>query len=917
MDTPIVNSAGVQFVRDHLVQFPRPDHAAADAIRAWASERGLHLDPNQVEVVTLHYQSGADFGWDGKVMQRQSLTQALLSNWQGESNNNLVGGLFGAPWAGRFPGPIRLVETLREREWPSNGAAYEVFNGLFRRSQPQEYSHKTLIDIPAEDFQQFVWNMDFHTGYKAMLDTYWAKHLLDYGNCARINFLAACNKQAAQGSLSRAGVHLAWQAAGVLEKPGSVQTRPLNVYGYTATDLLCIKDRASGLTLLYVPGNASPLHEFAREELLKDWFAQQCKDLDKRQALVQHFARADAPDGLSYSGLATALDGLAAYPHSNTLNPERPGFTTEGHWPAQDYVNYKVQAYSPLIAGDLFLALAQRHKRRSYQDADYIVTDRSEVLKARWRGYLDSAIGYLAPLALVVPELAPLFALGGVAQFGLGLDQAINGKHQQEQAAGVGEATFGLLNAAPLAHALANETPLLLRMRDERFVMPSRVNGQLGYPMGPVTPPHFPEALADYFHFPEPVAALPDADEVVSSRVSRIPRFDGTPDSLLGKVEGYITELVYDLEFDAFIREDELNHVHPTFYVPDPSAEQLITADVSLRPVTHDMRMRSLRAMGVNLRLPFEYPPVDAGMALPIPKQVSSIWVGDKLISPTLLGNLGSNARRLMDSQYAYRLFLSNATPSVYEENLRLLAEHAPHLQVLPLEEQPFYANFQQSRYFAQFQAAIDGNGGVATNFSSASDVLRYPLLNHEGGLYMDVDDTLLEPGKAPHLFRGVPAGEPGEAIDDVELLAPQDGLVLFPPVSNEQLGMHCLYNTTPIGSHPGNPLLEAISEEMHGRYAADPDFYNSRPDPQQDPEATHRYATRLNRLTGPAMLNSVIDRHLALAAALRQVTNLYGMTRVNAGRFVDLERYRQLQHQWQPLNRVIRIGGSHSWATT
>ncbi|MFF7107083.1 dermonecrotic toxin domain-containing protein [Pseudomonas sichuanensis] len=916
MNTPIVNNAGVQYVRDHLRHFPRPDRIAADAIKAWAAQHQLILDPDQVDVVTLHYQSGSNASWEGIVVQKQSLTQAMLSNWQGESNNNLVGGLFGEPWAGHFPGKIRLVEKLREREWYSNGAAYEVYNGLFRRSQPQEYSHKTHIDVPAEDLQRFIWNLDFHTRYKALLDSYWSNHLDSYRVSAQINFLAACNKQAEEGSLSRAGVRLAWQAAGVTTRPPSVQVRPLNVYGYTATDLLCFKDKSSGLTLLYIPGNASPLHEFASEGLLKDWFAQQCKDLQKRQALMEHFAQADTPDGLSYSGLATALDGLAVYPRSNDLNPQRPGFTTEGHWSPRDYVNYKAETYSPAIDGDLFLALAKRHKRRSYQDADFIVTDQSEVLKARWRGYLKSALDYLAPLALVVPELAPLFAIGGMAQFGLGLDQAIHGKNQAQQAEGVQGAAFGLLNAAPLLHQLAQESPLLLSFKDERFVMPSRVNGQLGYPMGPVTPPHFPEAIAEYFHSPVPIAPLTDADPLVSSRVSRIPRYDGTPDSLYATVDGYVTEMIYDVEFDAFIREDELNHVDPTFHVPDPAANRLIEIDVRTRPVTQDMRTRSLRALGINLRLPIEYPTIDSTALQPIPKQVSSIWVGDKVISRALLENLGNNARRLSESQYAYRLFLSNATPEAYRQNLRLLAEHAPTLQVVTLEEHPFYASFQSSPYFAQYQAAIDGNGGVATNFSSASDVLRYPLLNHEGGLYLDVDDTLRAPGR-PLMINGQPRGEPGEAIDTVELLAPGDGLVLYPPVSNEKLGMHLQYNTTPIGSHPGNPLLETISEEMRTRFAAEPGFYDSRPDPQLDPQAAYEYAEKLNRLTGPAMLTSVIDRHLPLQATLRQVTNLYAMPRVNAGHFVDVQRFNQLQRQWLPLGRIVRIGGSHSWATT
>jgi hypothetical protein len=515
-------------------------------------------------VVTLHYQSGSDAGWDGIVVQKQSLTQAMLSNWQGESNNNLVGGLFGEPWAGHFPGKIRLVENLREREWYSNGAAYEVYNGLFRRSQPQEYSHKTHIDVPAEDLQQFIWNLDFHTRYKALLNNYWFAHLDSYRVSAQINFLAACNKQAEEGSLSRAGVRLAWQAAGVATRPPSVQVFPLNVYGYTATDLLCIEDRATGLTLLYIPGNACPCMSSPTSP---------AQGLVR--AAVQGPAKTPGADGTlrpgRYAGrpeLQRPGDGPrwpGGLPAQQRPAPQRPGFTTEGHWTPRDYVNYKTETFSPPIEGDLFLALAKRQKRRSYQDADFIATDRSEVLKARWRGYLKSALDYLAPLALVVPELA-LFAVGGVAQFGLGLDQAIHGKSQQEQATGVQGAMFGLLNAVPLLHRLAQEAPLLLRFKDEHFVMPSQVNGQLGYPMGPVTPPHFPEAIAEYFHSPEPIAPLADADPLVSSRVSRMPRYDGTPDSLYATIDGYVTEMIYDVEFDAFIRRGRTQPCGP--YLP-------------------------------------------------------------------------------------------------------------------------------------------------------------------------------------------------------------------------------------------------------------------------------------------------------------------------------------------------------------
>ena len=45
MTPSYVNDAGVQFVRDHLANVPRPDRAAAQAIRQWAGDRGLDVNP--------------------------------------------------------------------------------------------------------------------------------------------------------------------------------------------------------------------------------------------------------------------------------------------------------------------------------------------------------------------------------------------------------------------------------------------------------------------------------------------------------------------------------------------------------------------------------------------------------------------------------------------------------------------------------------------------------------------------------------------------------------------------------------------------------------------------------------------------------------------------------------------------------
>lgn len=97
-----INAKGVQFVVDHLANIPRPDREAHRLIRQWLAGQGVHIDPDRVDVVTLHYRPD-DQGYVAAVQQTQSMTQALLGNWQGESDNNLIGALFANPWAGTFP----------------------------------------------------------------------------------------------------------------------------------------------------------------------------------------------------------------------------------------------------------------------------------------------------------------------------------------------------------------------------------------------------------------------------------------------------------------------------------------------------------------------------------------------------------------------------------------------------------------------------------------------------------------------------------------------------------------------------------------------------------------------------------------------------------------------------------------------
>ncbi|MCU7241057.1 dermonecrotic toxin domain-containing protein [Pseudomonas peradeniyensis] len=900
MPLPFITNLGVQLVRDHLQAVPRPDKHAAQVIRDWATRQGSDLDPDQTDVVTLHYR-----GHQAVIVQRLSLTEAVLSNWQGETDKNLIGELLPGHWSGTLPsGPLQIVDRLPARGAWTNGADHSVFNGLFRRTGNGQYDSTTHLAVDVEALQRFIWNLDFHARFTAMLDDYWQHALHGHQLSMRISFITACNKQVSEGSLSDNARQLAWQAAGLAPRAVGLRIRPLNVYGYSATDLLCITDKSQPLTLLYLPGNASPLHEFANMAALQDWFAKQCQNPEKRQRLRQHFSLDDTPDGLDYSGLDTALEGLGAYPGIHYRSANRPGFTTDGRWSPRDYVNYRPDKYSPKLDGDLFEALSLRQRKRSYANADFIVTSNQEVTKSRWRGYVINTINLLAPLAVVLPELAPLLALGGIAQFAAGIDQAINGKSLEDKAEGVTNIEFGLMNAAPLALRPLAEPRVMYPSQGRRFVLPCRVNHQLGYPLSPITPPALPERKLVGL-FGSTVPPLPGGDTAITQWLARVPVSADSEAQLQSLLNGYNTLVLYDSEHDAFILESEANEIRPTYYRVSPEGHGLVEMTPNARTVTDPMRMSSLRAMGVDVQLPLEVPPFEAHLRQPIPRKISSIWVGDKVIAPKLLTTLARNQQRLTTSQYAYQLFLSNANAQAFSENLRLLAAHAPNLDVLTLEEQPFFARLRDSKYFEQYQDAVSGAGA---NFSSASDILRYPLLTEEGGLYLDVDDTLLaDPAHPDNPNRA--------AIDSVTLATTPDSLILGVPMNNDALGMYCQYNTNMIASHAGNPTLQAISDAMHERYLANRDFYGNRP-VVKGPEFD-AYALRLSHMTGPGLLNDVIDQRLPRLRELRRIINLHALPQHNALYLVAPveQALREAATGDIPLNHVAEVGNYHSWA--
>lgn len=134
---------------------------------------------------------------------------------------------------------------------------------------------------------------------------------------------------------------------------------------------------------------------------------------------------------------------------------------------------------------------------------------------------------------------------------------------------------------------------------------------------------------------------------------------------------------------------------------------------------------------------------------------------------------------------------------------------------------------------------------------------------------------------------------------------------------ADDRLGMYLKYNTSMIGSHAGNPTLDAISDEMLQRYAEDPAFYQHRPDRRLQPVAFDAYARRLNRLTGPGVVNDVIDQRLPWLRQLREVCVLMVAPVLDVPQRVRLGELIETLKEHAPLDQMVEMGQANSWTVT
>ncbi|MHC8320308.1 leucine-rich repeat domain-containing protein [Pseudomonas sp. GB2N2] len=442
---------------------------------------GANLDPQTALLVTLDYdyrghpeQNGIH---QGQIGSSRTLVQTLLSNDQ-----TVGDGRFGETAFGLYTpldvGPaVRLVEKVDEFADHGSGN-HRTYEGIYRQTTPQVYGPETQLTLRPADFKKWVWELDLKYRYENYLDNAWpsdevlvAPRPYPLRTSVKAAFVMTAWLQHHENSVSQKGLELAMGAAGLpsdqawdgltigqlqgsTRLSANIEAGRLKLYRYTARDIWCYRDRSSGRVLLYIPGNSSPLHEFADRGRLRHWIVEQGKSAEKKQALAAHFAEDDREDGTFHAGVLTTLEGMAIFPRQYHLTKESGFFNNDGYWDPADYIDADFVSSNTDPFAQLVLTMKQ-----AATASTQTIRDDADVNRANLSAFVEPIVQWVnqfGPLALFVPGGEGLLVLAGLIDAGYGVDQALDGKTASQRSEGVTRIVFGLLNALPLANGVGS-----------------------------------------------------------------------------------------------------------------------------------------------------------------------------------------------------------------------------------------------------------------------------------------------------------------------------------------------------------------------------------------------------------------------------------------------------------------------------
>ncbi|MCK3861882.1 membrane-targeted effector domain-containing toxin [Pseudomonas sp. B329] len=475
------------FVRKVLADFPVPSAIAAqllcEHLQPFTQEQ---LDPDTTFLTTLEYNlDNPNAPYTAVIVQSMSLTEAMICNAPhapgGMINNTGFSTI--APYFNIVDELPRLMDNripqmFNEEFITSGWIPPRRYEALYRQSEPQAYDPTTQLEIAPAVLRKVIDSSNFEQTYDKAITQFWGEHRDNYTTLMRIAFAKAYLNQYEEFTLTEAERQLAARAAGIgvdrdasnltledFQAPYSpdknLSVRVLRIHQFDATDILTITDTQSQITLLYVPGNSSPIHGFNSPTDMRNALVKVAKDPTQRKALTNHFEPDSIDSGLIYCGVEEALIGMAMYPESSSPAGFFNSLLRNGYWDPEQYINNPMY---PALRSNPFAFIARQIRSRIAKLAAKTVVSPLDTFKADTLDALDKACLLAIPVALTMGTalLAEFcFITSGLTGMAIGADDVLKDKpHAVERM------VFGALNALPVViHGISKGASSLEALR--------------------------------------------------------------------------------------------------------------------------------------------------------------------------------------------------------------------------------------------------------------------------------------------------------------------------------------------------------------------------------------------------------------------------------------------------------------------
>lgn len=288
------------------------------------------------------------------------------------------------------------------------------------------FDNTNEVRLHGSDVLKDFWRIDFSSLYTSRLTNFWKDCGSGFRTLAKCNFLIKAVQARDTRQLSDEDFQFVTNAAiGPITWPVTLQmlqslhpctssVRTLDVSEYVANNILRFV-APKGRQIIYQPGETNAFQILETTSDMHNWVLEQVLEEQTTRQFITHFSLADRQ---------TITENLNDF--------RAPLFDT---WNKGDHhlINQKKQ----LITGDAFTWLSDSSKAAMFAEAELSLTSNGDLRKKLWIGYLSAGLKVFGPMAVVGWPIALPVIGASIANMGLNIDQAVNGKTSEERKAGI------------------------------------------------------------------------------------------------------------------------------------------------------------------------------------------------------------------------------------------------------------------------------------------------------------------------------------------------------------------------------------------------------------------------------------------------------------------------------------------------